>query len=130
MTLYLTECEQRIIDLLHNATEYLWVTAEDHHKTNITAAPVFISLGTYDAPGTWHAADIVQQDGPVWKVKAALLIGGTVTYPEGTYWAWMRVEIPPETIHQRLTNMLVTVTGTSPFGPYGFGLYGFGPYGG
>lgn len=130
MTAYLTECEQRIIDLLHNATEYLWVTVQDLRKANITAASVSISLGDYDTPGVWHAADLVQQDGPVWKLKAALLIGNAVTYPAGTYWVWVQVGIAPEVIHQRVTNMLVTITGVSPFGPYGFGLYGFGPYGG
>jgi hypothetical protein len=107
---YLTNCEQRIIDCANGAVEYLWVDIEDTRQQNITAAAVQISLGTYDAPGTWHNADLIQQNGPVWKIRAGLLIGGSLTYPAGTYWAWFKLTDSPEVIPMRSDNLLVTVT--------------------
>lgn len=107
---YYTNCELRTIDLSAGAVEYLWVDYEDSLLHNIQADPVSISLGTFTAPGTWHAADLRQQNGAVWKVRAALLIGAVLTYPVGTYYAWLQVTDTPETIVQLVSNRLVQIT--------------------
>lgn len=107
---YLTNCEQRIIDITNGAVEYLWVDIEDARQQDITTATVQISLGTYDLHGTWHTADLIQQNGPVWKIRAGLLIGASLVYPLGTYWAWFSLGDSPETIVQRSDNRFVTIT--------------------
>jgi len=107
---YLTNCELRTIDLTNGAVEYLWVDFEDAEKHNITTSLVSISLGSYDTPGTWHTADLVQQNGAVWKIRAGLLIGASLTYPPGQYWAWVRVSDTPEIIPKRAGNLLVEIT--------------------
>jgi len=130
VTTYLTACEQRVIDLAHGAVDYLEVDVEDAWRQNLTAAPISLTLGTYDTPGTWHPVDTVIQNGQVWQVRVSLLIGTTVIFPAGTYWVWTKVGLPPETVIHRATNKLVTVTGVTGSGLYGFGLYGSGLYGG
>ena len=107
---YLTTCEQRIIDCANGAVEYLTIDIEDRNRQDITGDVIKISLGTFETPGGLHTADLVVADGAVWKVKASLLIGSTLTYPAGTYWAWSLLADSPELIPQRSTNMLVTIT--------------------
>lgn len=107
---YYTNCELRVIDLANGAVENLWLDYEDAERQNITADPVSISLGSYDTPGVWHAADLVEQNGAVWQVRAALLIGGSLTYPPGQYWAWVRLTDSPEIIPKRAGNLLVEIT--------------------
>jgi hypothetical protein len=52
----------------------------------------------------------VGQNGAVWKIRAAILIGSTLTYPPGTYSAWVRVTDSPEVIPKRAENLLVEIT--------------------
>ena len=80
MTSYVNECDLRTIDCANGAIEYLWVDITDAQQENITADPVSISLGTFDAPGTWHTADLIEQNGAVWQIRAGLLIGGTYDF--------------------------------------------------
>jgi len=107
---YLTNCEQRIIDLSAGVIDYLWVDYDEKRKQDISADPAAISLGTWDAPGTWHNADIIQTNGAVWKMRAALLLGAGLTYPVGIYWAWIRVTDAPSVLIQRADNMFVSIT--------------------
>lgn len=107
---YLTNCELRTIDLTNGAIEYLWIDFQDAEKQDITTDPVTISLGSYDTPGAWHTANLVQQNGAVWKIRAALLIGSSLTYPVGIYYAWVRVTDLPEIIPKRADNMIVEIT--------------------
>jgi hypothetical protein len=107
---YLTNCEQRVIDCANGAIEYLTVDIEDRNREDITGDVIKLSLGTWETPGVWHTADLVEEDGAVWKVKASLLIGSSLTYPPGTYWAWSSLADSPELIPQRSTNMLITIT--------------------
>lgn len=108
--LYYTACETRLIDCAHGAIEYLFVDFMDDNHQNITADPVSISLGTYGTPGAWHPADVVQQNGAVWKIRAGLLIGAALTYPAGTYWAWVRLTDSPEILPRRVDTMIVKIT--------------------
>lgn len=107
---YYTNCEQRIIDLANGAQEYLWVDYEDAEHHDITGDPVSVALGTYDTPGTWHPADLVEQNGQPWQVRAGLLIGSGLTYPPGMYWAWIQLVDSPEELIKRATNLIVTIT--------------------
>jgi hypothetical protein len=107
---YLTNCEQRTIDTAHGAVEYLWIDITDKRKKDITAAAVQISLGTYETPGAWHNADLIEQNGAVWKIRAGLLIGGSLTYPAGQYFAWFKLTDSPEIIPQRSDNQIITIT--------------------
>ena len=107
---YLTACEVRLIDCANGAVEYLVVDYQDAQHSNITADPVSISLGTYSTPGVWHAADFVQSNGAVWKIRAGLLIGGALTYPAGTYWVWLKVTNSPSVLPRRVDTMLVEIT--------------------
>jgi hypothetical protein len=107
---YLTACEIRLIDCAHGAVEYLFVDFQDDNHQDITADPVSIALGTYDTPGAWHPADVVQQNGAVWKIRAGLLIGAALTYPPGIYWAWVRLIDSPETLPRRIDTMFVQIT--------------------
>lgn len=107
---YYTNCELRVIDLANGASEYLWLDYEDAEHNDITGDPVAISLGSYDTPGVWHPADLVEQNGKVWQVRAAILIGGSLTYPPGQYWAWVRLTDSPEVIPKRAGNLLVEIT--------------------
>lgn len=107
---YLTNCELRTIDLTNGAIEYLFVDFQDAEQQDITADPVSISLGSYDTPGVWHAADLIEQNGAVWKIRAGLLIGTTLTYPVGIYYAWIRLVDSPEVIPKRADNILVEIT--------------------
>jgi|SRR5882757_4339755 len=107
---YYTNCELRVIDLANNAVEYLWVDYEDAEHNDITGDAVAISLGSYETPGVWHAADLVQQNGAVWKIRAGLLIGASLTYPLGQYRAWIKVTDSPEIIPKRADNMIVEIT--------------------
>jgi hypothetical protein len=107
---YLTNCELRTIDCANGAVEYLWLDFADAEQQDVTADPVAISLGTYETPGTWHPADLVEPNGAVWKIRAALLIGSTLTYPPGIYTAWVRVTDSPEVIPKRADNLLIEIT--------------------
>lgn len=107
---YRTNCESRIFDLSNGAVDYLWVDYEDANKDNIQGDPVSIALGTYTTPGTWHPADLVEQNGAVWKVRAAILIGASLTYPVGEYWAWIKVTDLPTITPKRADNMFVEIT--------------------
>jgi hypothetical protein len=107
---YLTNCEQQIIDLSSGAVEYVWVDITDAQKQDITAAVVSIALGDYDTPGTWHPANLVQQNGAVYKIRAGLLLGSGLSYPPGRYWVHWKVVDSPETLIGVATNILVTIT--------------------
>lgn len=107
---YLTNCEQLTVDLTHGAVQYVWVDIQDAFKQDITGVSVQISLGTFEDPGTWHPADLTQQNGPVWKIRAGLLVGGSLTYPTGTYWAWSFTSDSPEQLPLRSDNRLVSIT--------------------
>lgn len=106
---YLPGCELRTIDLSNGAIEYVWVDFEDSQRHDITADPVSVALGTFDVPGTWHPADLVEGNGAVYKIRAGLLIGSALTYPAGLYYAWVRVTDTPEVIPKRADNMLVKI---------------------
>lgn len=106
---YYTNCELRTIDLSAGDEDYVFVDYEDALGNNIQADPVSISLGTYAAPGVWHAADIVEQNGEVWQVRAGLFIGTTLTYPAGYYWAWIQVTASPAVATKRAENRLVRI---------------------
>lgn len=107
---YYTNCELRVIDLANGAVEYLWIDFEDAERHDITTDAVSISLGSYETPGVWHTADLVQQHGELWQIRAALLIGGSLTYPPGQYRAWVRVTDSPEVIPKRADNLIVEIT--------------------
>lgn len=109
-TMYLTECETRDFDLSSGATEYLWIDLADQRKQDITTAVVSISLGTYDAPTTWQAVNQFEQNGPVWQVRVALLIGGAFIPAPGAYWAWTKTVLGVETVIQRAENKLVRIS--------------------
>lgn len=127
---YWTNCELRVIDLGNGAVEYLFIDFTDAAHNDLTGVPVSIALGSYQTPGTWHPADVVQQNGAVWKIRAGLLIGGVLTYPAGLYYAWIKLVDSPETIVSRSDNRLVEITGSGDSGLYGAGVYGSGLYGG
>lgn len=107
--LYYTNCELRTIDLTAGDEDYVFVDYEDALHTNIQTAPVSISLGTYDDPGAWHPADLVQQNGELWQVRAGLFIGAALIYPLGDYWAWIQVTAAPATVTKRADNRLVRI---------------------
>lgn len=107
---YVTGCDQRVIDTRDGAVEYLWIDITDQNKQDLSTATVEISLGTHDTPGTWQPASSVQViGGDNWRIRAGLLIGGSYDPPSGSYWAWSRTHVGPEMIVQRASNMTVTI---------------------
>lgn len=107
---YLTNCEVRAFDLSGGEVDYLWVDYEEARRQDITGDPAWISLATYDAPNTWHPADIIQQNGQVWQMRAGLLLGAGLTYPPGTYWAWVKIADAPAVLIRRADNRIVEIT--------------------
>lgn len=108
---YTPGCELRTIDLTHGDIDYVWVDYEDARKQPLDTIPVSIALGTYDAPGDWHPADLVETNGADYKIRAGLLIGSTLTYPLGVYRAWVQVgDSSPTLIVKRADNRLVQIT--------------------
>lgn len=87
------------------AVEYTWpVTITETNGKNITGDTVQISLGTYDAPGTWQAG-VVQRPGNSTAV-IQLLINNTVA--AGSYWVWVKVTDSPEIVPRRCQRITVT----------------------
>ena len=107
---YYTNCELRIFDLTNGEQDYLWVDYEDALHNDITGDAVSISLGTYHTPGAWHPADLVEQNGAVWQVRAGLFIGAAITYPVGVYYAWIKLVDSPAVLPKRAENRLVEIT--------------------
>jgi hypothetical protein len=104
---YLTGCELRTLDLTNGDQDYVWVDFEDARQQDITGDTVMIALGTYDAPGAWVSADLIEQNGAVWKIRAALFITAASGYPLGSYWLWIKVGDNPAIIVRRADNRLV-----------------------
>ena len=117
---YLTGCDLKVIGLSAGAVDYAVVDITDSLKNNITTDPVYLALmdatvqanaGPAPPPGiVWHPADFVTQNGPVYSVRAGLLIGSGLTYPVGYYWAWWKLVDSPTTSIDRATNRVVQIT--------------------
>lgn len=108
---YLTDCELTVIDVTNGADQDVWLDVEDRRHNDITAATVEIALGTFDAPGTWHQADQIEQNGAVWQIRAGLRIGGSLTYPLAVYWGWTRTTtVEGEVFVERADNRLIEIT--------------------
>jgi hypothetical protein len=117
---YLTNCEQKIIGLSAGVVDYAVVDIVDSLKHDITADPVSIALmdatvaanaGPHPPAGiVWHPASFVTQNGPVYSVRAGLLLGSGLTYPVGYYWAWWKLVDSPTTTIAVATNRVVAIT--------------------
>jgi hypothetical protein len=106
---YLMDCELTVIDVTNGADQDVWLDVEDRRRNNITT--VEIALGTFDAPGAWHPADQVEQNGAVWQIRAGLRIGGSLTYPLAVYWGWTRTTtVESEVFVERADNRLIEIT--------------------
>lgn len=107
---YFTNCEMRTVDLTNGEQDYIWVDFEDRLQQNIQAVTVQIAMGTYETPGTWYPADLVEENGAVYKIRAGLFVGGALTFPLGIYYAWIKVGDSPAIIVQRVDARLVQFT--------------------
>lgn len=107
---YWPGCELRTLDLTNGDEDYVWVDFEDARKKDLTTVTVQISLGTVETPGTWHLADLVEQNGAVWKIRAGLFITLASGYPLGLYYLWIKIGDSPAVIVKRADNRLVQLT--------------------
>jgi len=70
------------------------VTITETTGKNISAAQVFISLGDYEAPGTWQSGVLERPTAASATIK--LLVDSNVTPRPAPYWVWVKVVDSPE----------------------------------
>jgi len=86
-----------VIYVSDGAQEYVSVTITELTGKDISADPVWISLGTPTAPATWNTATLLVASGAT--VTFGLLVDSNT--PVGTYTAWAKIGDGPETVVRR-----------------------------
>jgi hypothetical protein len=83
------------------AAEYCYPrTITETLGKNITADTVSVSLGTYDAPGTWVAPDVITR--PTTSSAVVQMMINTIPDPTRQhYWVWTKVSDSPEVVPRR-----------------------------
>lgn len=90
------------------AVEYVMVDIYEVEGQDISSDTVHISLGAFNAPGSWITPDLLEHTSSS-SIRAGIIVGDTYVPVAGEYHVWVKIDDVPETVMYRINDGVVVV---------------------